>query len=314
MYRRIATSLPPASSDPSTPEVGSGRWIIGAILAFALLVASYLLAVWTRAGQSVENAALRGADQVAGQDLISANAALNAITIGSLALATLLVGVIALIRGSVDLAVASVGIIVVGQIITQGLKRFVLPRPDLVDVSGDFIHNTFPSGHTTIAMTVLFALILVTPYRWRGLTALFVASWAIGIGAYTITAKWHRLSDTIGAMAVALLCACLASWWLTARGRVSRYTGRSYPGRVALVVLIATGATAALGVGVLIWIIGAVRGVDFAVHDETWDYNAYLGAHAIAAGAAGIALLLFWSFWRRLQIQGAARRSSSTIT
>lgn len=155
---------------------------------------------------------------------------------------------------------------------------------------------------TTIAMTALFALILVVPYRWRGLTVLFVSSWAIGIGAFTITAKWHRLSDTIGAMAIALLCASLASWWLTARGRVTRYTGRSFPGRVVLVVLITSGAAVTLLIGSALWVAGALRGIDFAVHDDIWEYNAYLGANTIAAGAEGLMLLLFWGLWHRLEV------------
>lgn len=304
------TSLRDDGVHLSNPKITSGRWITGSVLGIVLLMASYLLAVWTRDGQAIENAALRGADQVPAQDLISANETLNAITVGSLAAATLLVAVIGLFRRRIDLAVAGVGIIVLGQMITQGLKRYILPRPALVEVSGDFVHNSFPSGHTTIAMTVLFSLILVVPYRWRGMAVLLVASWAVGIGAYTTTAKWHRLSDTIGAMAVALLCACLASWWLTARGRVRRYEGRSFPGRVVLVVLIAVGAAAALGLGSLIWIIGAVRGVDFAVHDEAWEYNAYLGANVIAAGAAGIVLLLFWALWRRLEIPPIETRAT----
>lgn len=120
-----------------------------------VLVASYLLAVWTRTGQAVENAALRGADQVAEQDAVEANETLSAITLISLIGAMILVAVIALLRRRLDLAVAAVGVIVLGQMLTQALKRFILPRPDLVEVAGDYSHNSFPSGHTTIAMTAV---------------------------------------------------------------------------------------------------------------------------------------------------------------
>ena len=288
-------------SGRSVRGVGKGRWIAGVIVGAVLLAASYVLAVWTRDGQAIENAALRGADQISEQELIAANDALNAITIGSLAAAVVLIAVIALVRRRVDLAIAGVGTVVLGQLITQSLKRFILPRPGLVEVTGDFVHNSFPSGHTTIAMTVLFALILVLPYRWRGLTIFLVWGWAISIGAFTITAKWHRLSDTIGAMGVALLCASLASWWLASRGRVARNTGRAFPGRVVLVVLIALASVGTVVTGASIWVMGGLRGIDFAVRDDIWEYNAYLGANTVAAGAAGLVLLLFWALWHRLE-------------
>lgn len=48
----------------------SGRWVAGIAVGVVVLVASYLLAVWTRTGHAVENAVLRGADQVAAQDAV----------------------------------------------------------------------------------------------------------------------------------------------------------------------------------------------------------------------------------------------------
>lgn len=279
-----------------------GRWLLGAVISIVVLIGTYLLAVWTPTGQALENAALRGADQVNSQDVADANDALHAITVFSLGLAVVVVVAIALVRRRLDLAVAGAGVIVLGQVLTQGLKRFVLPRPELVEVTGNYTQNSFPSGHTTIAMTVLFALLIVVPYRWRGVMMFFVWPWAVGIGAYTITAKWHRFSDTIGAMAVALICACLASWWLARRGRVAQHTGQSYPGRVGLVVLIALTAVTTVALGGLLWGVGFAQGVDFTQPDLDWDYNAYLGANTLAAGFAGMATLAFWTLWHRRRI------------
>lgn len=289
--------------------VENARWLTGAAIGVVALTAAYLLMVWTRTGQALENAALRGADQVDEQDFATASDSLHAITLVTLAGAVLLVALIGLLRHRVDLAIAGVGIIVLGQVITQTLKRFALPRPELVEVSGHFSHNSFPSGHTTIAMTVLFALVVVVPYRWRGWTVFFVWSWAVGIGALTITAKWHRLSDTLGAMAIALLCACLASWWLARRGTVSRWTGRVFPGRVVLVVLIAAVSTLSLVVGAILWGAGLAAGIDFAAPDDAWESNAYLGAHSLSAGLAGLTLLLCWGLWHR---RGIAPRPHDT--
>jgi membrane-associated phospholipid phosphatase len=272
---------------------------LAAVASVLVLAVTYVLAVWTVGGQSVENAALRGADQVADEDLAAAGDALGAITVVSLGLAVVAVAVIALARRRVDLAVAGVSVIVLGQVITQSLKRFVLPRPALVEVVGAYTHNSFPSGHTTIAMTVLFAILIVVPYRWRGVSLFFVLPWAIGIGAYTVTAKWHRFSDTLGAAAVALLCACLASWWLARRGSVRPYTGHPYRLRVVLVVLVALGSMVALALGGLLWGIPMARGNDLAHAGAAAEYTAYLGAHSLAAGFSGAAALIFWWLWRR---------------
>jgi hypothetical protein len=47
---------------------------------------------------------------------------------------------------------------------------------------------------------------------------MLTSSWAIGIGAYTVSARSHRISDTLGAHTVALRCGCVAAWRLTSRG------------------------------------------------------------------------------------------------
>jgi membrane-associated phospholipid phosphatase len=285
-----------------------GRWILGIAVGVAALAVSYVLAVWTRSGQALENAALRGADQVRDEDLANANDSLHAITIGSLVASLVLVGVIALVRRRWDLAVAGVGVIVLGQVLAQGLKRLVLPRPELVDVVGDYTNNSFPSGHTTIAMTVMFALVLVVPYRLRGIMMFFVVPWALAVGGYTITAKWHRFSDTVGAMAIALICGCLASWWLSRRGGVIPFPGRTFPGRVVLVVATSVASVVSLVLGGFIWAVGFSREVDFSEPDEAWDYNAYLGASSLSVGCAGLTALVFWGLWHRREIASTSRR------
>ncbi|MBO3664816.1 phosphatase PAP2 family protein [Microbacterium stercoris] len=288
----------------------SRRWVIAMALSAVVLAATYLLAVWTERGQAIENAALRGADQVRADELAQASETLAQITIWSLGIAVVLVAVVALLRRRLDLAVAAVGIIVLGQVITQSLKRFVLPRPQLVEVVGEYTQNSFPSGHTTIAMTVLFAALIVVPYRWRGVTLFVVMTWAIGIGAYTVTAKWHRFSDTLGADAVALTCGCLAAWWLTRRGAIIRYAGRPLRGRVVLAILVGILTAFTLVCGALLWGIPMARGVDASVPDLIQDYNAYLGSHALASGTSGLAALLFWRLWHRLEVAGRGDASS----
>ncbi|WAP51786.1 phosphatase PAP2 family protein [Arthrobacter sp. ATA002] len=281
----------------------STRWLVTAGVSLLVLIFSYLSAVWTEHGQTTENAALRGADQVSDGELAAAAESLDNITVYSLALAVCLVALVGLVRRRPDLAFAGVAVIVLGQVITQGLKRFILPRPELVEVSGDFTQNSFPSGHTTIAMTVLFAVFIVVPYRWRGLAALVVLTWAIGIGAYTTTAKWHRFSDTLGADAVALLCGCLAAWWLTRRGSLGYGSGGPRRGRTVFAAVIAAFTALLLALGALLWGLPLLRDTDLSMPDPTRDYTAYLGAHALAAGFSGLTALIFWGLWHRLDTE-----------
>ncbi|WP_326954367.1 phosphatase PAP2 family protein [Amycolatopsis sp. NBC_01286] len=277
------------------------RWLIVAAACLVVLILVYVLAVLTVTGQELENAALRGADQAAARDQTAADQSLSRITLYSLGVAVVLVAVIGLLRRRPALAVAAVGVIVAGQVVTQGLKRFVLPRPSLVPLTGHYADNSMPSGHTTIAMTVLFAALLVVPYRWRGVTMVLLLSWAVGIGAYTVTAKWHRLSDTLAADAIALGLACLASWWLARRGVVHRYEGRRRIPRVLVVVVASLAGLVFLALGG--FLIGAALsqdGLDATLRDNTWVV--YLAASSLASAGSVAAALVFLGTWRRLEI------------
>lgn len=261
---------------------------------FAVLV--YVLAVLTTAGQTIENAALRGADQDNVSETDAAWHALGQITIYSLAAAVVVVALVGVLRKRWDLTIAAVGVIVAGQLAVQVLKRWVLPRPALVEVTGDYAHNSLPSGHTTIAMTVLFAAIIVVPWKWRGVMLFFVLPWATAIGQYTLTAKWHRLSDTLAADGIALALAALASWWLQRRGSIRPYTGPSRKGRVVLVVFWALTAAAMVALGLILW--------GFPLAGEGLDADGwviYLGAGTFATAGSLLAALTFLACWRRIE-------------
>ncbi|GLY53017.1 hypothetical protein Lesp01_66730 [Lentzea sp. NBRC 102530] len=260
---------------------------------FAAIV--YVLAVLTRAGQTIENAALRGADQDNVDEADAAWQALGQITIYSLAAAVVVVALIGVLRKRWDLTVAAVGVIVAGQLVVQALKRFVLPRPHLVEVTGDYAHNSLPSGHTTIAMTVLFAAIIVVPWKWRGVVLFFVLPWATAIGQYTLTAKWHRLSDTLAADGIALAVAALAAWWLQRRGSLQPYTGPRRIGRVVLVVFWSFAAAATLALGLVLWVFPLARE---GLNADEWVI--YLGACMLASAGSLIAALTYLACWRRI--------------
>ncbi|WP_327141333.1 phosphatase PAP2 family protein [Nocardia sp. NBC_01327] len=288
----------------------SRRWPVLAGLGVSIAVVVYLLAVRTADGQALENAALRGADQASDRDTAQASANLDRITVYSLAVAVLLIALVAVLRRRIDLLLAGVGVIVAGQVVVQTLKRYVLPRPELVETTGYFTQNSLPSGYTTIAMTVLFVTVLVVPYRWRGLALLVVVSWAVSVGQYTLTAKWHRLSDTLAAEAISLTLACLASWWLVRRGAVRRVTGRARVIPVLVTVLLSASALLGLAIGVVLWAVPLrAEGVRGATHDDEW--NIYLGATSFASAGSILAALAFLAAWHRLDTSRPTARTEA---
>ncbi len=288
--------------------VTARRWWILLWSAIALFVATYLVMICTKWGQTFENTALRGADQAPLSEVSEAVASLHEITIWSLAAATLGIAVVGLVRRQWLLTFLAIGVIFFGQVVTQSLKRFILPRPELIEVVGDFTHNSFPSGHTTIAMTVMVATFLVVPYRWRGVAMLVVISWAAGIGAYTMTAKWHRLSDTIGADLVALALGAIAAIILVRAGRIRRAPATKTRGlRTSLVMFFTLSAIVSALLGVFLGVLGG--GPD--MHDEIVEWNIYLAATSLATAGALITALVYWATWRRLEVVPAviAKRS-----
>ncbi|HLR48447.1 MAG TPA: phosphatase PAP2 family protein [Corynebacterium sp.] len=277
--------------------ISERRWWILLGISAILLATVYALAVLTPTGQALENAALRGADQASAADSDEAWKGLGEITVWTLAIATAAIGIIGFLRRKVILAVVGVGVIVGGQLITQSLKRFILPRPELVEVTGDYAHNSFPSGHTTIAMTVLVAVILVVPFRWRGFAMLIVMSWSVGIGAYTTTAKWHRLSDTIGADLVALIVGAIAALILLRCGSVRRTEQRPKL-RIVYVVVMALGGSFTLIIGILLGYLAGTQDL----HDPVIDWDIYLAANSLAGAGSIITGLVYWGTWRCLEV------------
>lgn len=274
------------------------RWTVIAICASLFLAAVYILAVRTTTGQAVENAALNGAEQVGPRAFLAARKALSTITYTSLALATVLVGTIGLLRRQVHLAVAAMVVILGSQAVTQILKYVVLQRPELL-TTDEYLENTLPSGHTTAAMSVLFATLIVMPYRFRGVAMFFALTWAVGIGAYTVIARWHRLSDTLAADAVTLVVACVAAYFLARTGRIRAVES---PG-AARFTLRTVFVSAVTLIGFVSSVLGAtalVAALDQDI-DEDVEWALFLSAQWLAAAGSIFAALLFWWTWHRLE-------------
>ncbi|WP_245233956.1 phosphatase PAP2 family protein [Mycobacterium sp. PS03-16] len=285
------------------------RWLIVLMAALVFGVVTYLLAVQTRTGQALENAALRGARQVDPEVRRAALEQFHTISVTSQLAAALIVGVIGLLRRQLWLAIAGVSVILVGQALTQVLKYYVLARPDLGVVHNGWTENTLPSGHTTAAMSLLFATLIVMPYRFRGIAMLFTLTWAVGIGAYTVIIGAHRLSDTLAADAVALVVACAASLFLARTGRIRAVVSPSaarYTLRTVFVVIVGV-----VGLCSLAW--GAIQVMQAAaahLDDRPVEWDLFLGSQWLAAAGSIASALLFWWTWRRLE----TKRSRDLVT
>jgi PAP2 superfamily len=250
-----------------------------------LLAALYAVAVHTEVGQRLDDAALRGrARDSAVQHAVGR--ALDTVSTTSLLIATAALVVVALVRRRPRLAVG-VGVLVVGANVTTQILKEVLDRPSLGDAAVSSV-TSFPSGHSTVAMSLALALVVAVPSRQRLVAGIAGVTYAVIVGAATLTGAWHRTSDVLGAYLVTLAWAAGVCAWLVG-------AGRDRPGRTR------SGATA---VGVLVpvlsmlFVAAAIAVAVDVVHDATVNGvsvgRAYLAALVtIVAGAvATLAALL----------------------
>lgn len=187
---------------------------LGAICV-ALLAALYGLAVRTAAGQRLDDR-LRG--YIGPEDDRFASATqelLDTISVSSLALVGAAIMGIAVMRGRPRRAIA-VGVMILGANVTTQALKHTLPRPELQDMWWTD-PNSFPSGHTTVAMSLAMGLLLVTPATMRTAAAIVGGAYALGVGIAVIALNWHRPSDVVGAYLVATAWTCLVAAALTLR-------------------------------------------------------------------------------------------------
>lgn len=216
----------------------------------ALLGLVYLTALWTHTGQSLEDAVLgAAAAKMPGTDQAALAIRLLS-TVGLKTLAVALVGVFVLgvVRGRTRLGGLAAAVIAASALTTEVLQK-VVSRPVLLAGGVRREDQSFPSGHTATAMAILAGVVLVVPARYRLMAAVVLAPWSLGMGVATVTAGWHRPSDTLGSDLIVLAYAGAAVFLLARTGRV-RQTTRP---RGVRVVAVAGGVlVAAVIVGLLI--------------------------------------------------------------
>lgn len=197
----------------------------------------------TRLGQEIDQA---------GMDIVSGDAAatrrlvgiLGNVSVGSIAVVVTLLVVVAVLRDRRVAAAAAVTLVIGANLTTQAIK-LVSERTD----HGHLTVVSFPSGHSTVVVSLVLAALLVSPGRTRP-TVSMVGSAAITVtAAATLVASWHRPADIVGAVLVSLGwgTGLLAAWSLMRGGMPPT---RPAPHRIFAIagVVVATAALVALGV------------------------------------------------------------------
>ena len=170
----------------------------GAALALGALVVVYLLAVWTVAGQVIDtrimNTVASGLREAAWTETL--------LHVVSPALILCLTAVVALTAGLVRGARSAVAssVVVGGTLIGAEVLKAALIRPAWLDTAG----NSLPSGHVAATAALAAAAVLAAPRSARLFVGAVGAVVVLATGVATMAEGWHRPSDVVAAVLVAL--------------------------------------------------------------------------------------------------------------
>jgi membrane-associated phospholipid phosphatase len=284
-----------APSPPAAPAPARTAWQVAVpalvgLLSAAVATVVYVAFVRTHLGQTVDEAAMQGAEVSHPRIIEVLSRTLDGTSLVSLGLISLVAAAIALLRRRIDLAVGA-GVLVLGANLTTQALKANLVRPGL-EAPGP---NSLPSGHTTAAVSVAFALVLVLPYAMRAAVALAGAAYVTVIAVATVWAHWHRPSDTVAALLVVLAWGGLVVAVIRARRSLTRQrpnTGRTASRLATMPLTLVATITGAVGVIGL----AAVAVSDRMLPGLVSHLAAFIaGSAGIAATAAGTFLI-----WVRL--------------
>jgi membrane-associated phospholipid phosphatase len=305
---------------PSRTHWPLAVWL--AFLAFAQVGA--LAVVWwvfvrTTDGQALDAVALSG--RSIGQARVDGlvTRALNTITVVSVIAATITIGFVALARRRYRLAIVATLLIMGANLTTQLLKRSLIERPDLGVEGVETNLNSLPSGHTTVAASMVVAAVLVLPPRLRGGVALAGTCYAALVGIATLAEGWHRPSDAVAAFLVVGAWSAAAGFVLvvTERDSASAWSKDAHPYALTLLFIaglaLLTVAAVALGL--------TDRAPNPAPESLSWRrlFAAYSGAAAGIAGTACMVMVMVLATVHRVvpgrdspQPPGPPRRNAVT--
>jgi membrane-associated phospholipid phosphatase len=263
------------------------------------LAALYVLTVRTVPGRLVSDAALRGALSTRSAVTDSVQAVLDVVSVGSLAVATVVVVVIALLRLAGRAAVVSIGLLAAANVSTWLLKNYLFPRPDLgLREAAPETLNSLPSGHATAAFSAAAALVLVAPVALRRVAAVIGAAAGALVAVATMSVGWHRAGDALAAFCVVGFWSVVAAW-VVLRGSDREVPGEDRwrpPGRTERIALVGVSA------GTAVFVLLALLAQDSTGTPVT--ATALVGGVLLVVGGAFAAML---GIWRAVELAGTGR-------
>lgn len=180
------------------------RWLFAAVASGIGVVALYVVAVLTPWGQKIDNSwALAWQEQEStARSITDVLHIINPLTLVGMLVVIVLVGASRgeLRRGSI----AAVGM--AGAVLTAELMKRLLPRPDLAPDTNELIGSveSLPSGHVTIVMAFTLALYAVSAPCCRRTVLIVGIIVTTIVGMSVILAGWHRPSDVIAGVLLAI--------------------------------------------------------------------------------------------------------------
>lgn len=227
-------------------------------------VASYVLGVQSAVGQQAEASVLDAA-----RFTTDPPAPLNLVSIPTVGIALLVIGLIAWGVHGVRRALALVAISATALVASQLLKLQLLSRPELFELDAP---NTFPSGHMTVFAVLTAAIIWAVPTSVRAIAALAGAALLAAVGWQLLAFGWHRPSDVLGAIALGVLAFAVATI-------MSPSTNRGTPMMYR---------TVRAGLGILGWIFvgGSVALAAFAASQANQDLLLDAGQFGVIGASA----------------------------
>ena len=275
---------------------------------FVALYEVIWLFVNRRHGQVLDTIALGG--NWIGSDRVGGVVAtvLSAMSVVSVLVAAGVVAFIALARRRVAVGLAALALIA-GATLTSQLLKDHLVRPNLgVDPERASAGNSLPSGHATVAASVAVALVLVLPPKARGPGAVIGVGYAALVGVATMSAGWHRPSDSIAAFLIVGIWAAVAGLALLITPQVGLLMRLSSARRLSVrgrIVAAEPGESHWVTV-VLLGVVGVALVVSAALTMEVTDqvavppeqltyqrlFIAYVGSAVGIAGAACLMMAL----------------------
>ncbi len=192
---------------------------------------------------------------------------------------TVVLAIVALVRGRPRTALAVVLVVLGANLTTQILKP-ALAAPWLASLLGtvDAPTGAWPSGHSTGAMSVALCAVLVAAPRWRPVVATIGAAIAVAVGYSLLILGSHMPSDVLGGYLVA------AVWALTGAAAV-RAADRRWPPRTgrATAVRVHQAVTPPLAAAVAALL---AAGAVFVMRPEAVLTESIRHTSAVAAGLA----------------------------